>query len=122
MSEDIQSIKEGILKTDYGYDLIWSNTDYYCGKILVFEKAGNKTPLFFHKEREKSFFVNTGEFVLRYIDTQTAEMKDQILREGDVWKAPRLTPHQLESRTNDSSVTEVGTCETFSDTHYLSKD
>jgi mannose-6-phosphate isomerase-like protein (cupin superfamily) len=122
MVEKQKTTKEGILKTDYGYDLIWSNTDDYCGKILVFEKAGNKTSLLFHKERKKSFFVNSGEFILRYIDTQTAEMKDQILREGDVWKAPILTPHQLECRTDDASITEVGTCEIFYDIYYVSKN
>jgi len=119
MTERKKSNTEGLLKTDYGYDLIWSNTDDYCGKILVFEAAGSMTPLFFHKKRQKSFFVNTGEFILRYIDIQTAEMKDQILREGDVWTAPLLVPHQLESRTNEASITEVGSCETFTDLYYL---
>ena len=38
------------IKTDYGYDLLWASTASYQGKILVFEKAGNKTPLHYHKE------------------------------------------------------------------------
>ena len=43
------------IKTDYGYDLLWASTANYQGKILVFEKAGNKTPLHYHKEKEKGF-------------------------------------------------------------------
>ena len=41
------------IKTDYGYDLLWASTASYQGKILVFEKAGNKTPLHYQKETEK---------------------------------------------------------------------
>ncbi len=62
----------GVVKKGWGYELIWATNDKYCGKIMVFEKAGNKFSLHFHKEKDETWFVNSGRFKLRYRDTATA--------------------------------------------------
>ena len=62
----------GKVDKGWGYELIWATNDLYCGKIMVFEKAGSKMSMHFHKEKDESWFVNQGTFLLRWIDTNTA--------------------------------------------------
>ena len=66
---------EGVVQKGWGYELIWSTNELYCGKIMVFEKAGNKFSMHFHKEKDESWFVNSGRFLLKYINTKTATEK-----------------------------------------------
>ena len=40
----------GKVDKGWGYEIIWATTDQYCGKILVFEKAGNKFSMHFHNK------------------------------------------------------------------------
>ena len=56
----------GKVDKGWGYELIWATNDLYCGKIMVFEKAGSKMSMHFHKEKDESWFVNQGSFKLRY--------------------------------------------------------
>lgn len=113
---------QGVVKTAYGYDLVWANTAQYCGKICIYEKTGSKSSLFFHTQREKSIFVNAGEFVLRYIDTETAKMQEIKLSEGDVWQVSVYVPHQLECKSTSGSITEVGNPDNFDDVCLLSSE
>ena len=39
----------GVVQKGWGYELIWATNDKYCGKIMVFEKKGNKFSMHFHK-------------------------------------------------------------------------
>lgn len=98
---------ENVNKKNWGYELLWACQEFYCGKILVFEKAGNKCSMHFHKERDKSYFVNNGKFILRIIDTSTGSLIENEIQEGDTFDINRLTPHQLEAVIEGSSVTEV---------------
>ena len=66
----------GKVDKGWGYELIWASNDKYCGKIMVFEKVGSKFSMHFHKEKDESWFVNQGTFLLRWIDTNTAELKN----------------------------------------------
>jgi quercetin dioxygenase-like cupin family protein len=106
---------EGFQKKGWGYELIWATNEKYCGKIMVFEKAGNKFSMHFHKEKDESWFVNSGKFKLRYIDTATAQLFEKELKEGDVWRNPPLLPHQLEALTDGASITEVSTPDSVED-------
>ena len=86
---------EGKVDKGWGYEIIWATNDLYCGKIMVFEKVGSKFSMHFHKEKDETWFVNNGRFLLNYIDTTTAEYKSQELTEGMTWRNPPLMPHQL---------------------------
>jgi mannose-6-phosphate isomerase-like protein (cupin superfamily) len=108
---------EGMVKKGWGYELIWATNDKYCGKIMVFEKAGNKFSLHFHKEKDETWFVNNGKFLLRYIDTKTATLYTKELSEGEVWRNPPLMPHQLEALEDNSSITEVSTPDSVEDNY-----
>ncbi len=109
----------GVVKKGWGYELIWATNDKYCGKIMVFEKAGNKFSLHFHKEKDETWFINSGRFKLRYIDTATATIYEKELKAGDVWHNPPLMPHQLEALEDNSSITEVSTPDSVEDNYRL---
>ena len=107
----------GYQEKGWGYEIIWANNDKYCGKILSFNKTGSKTSLHFHKERYKTWFINAGQFKVRFIDTQTTEIKEAVLKEGDVFQVPALQPHQLEALVNGSMIFEVSTTYTVEDNY-----
>jgi mannose-6-phosphate isomerase-like protein (cupin superfamily) len=110
---------DGVVTKGWGYELIWATNDKYCGKIMVFEKAGNKFSMHFHKEKDETWFVNSGRFKLRYIETDTATVREAILKEGDVWRNHPLVPHQLEALEDNSSITEVSTPDSVEDNYRL---
>jgi hypothetical protein len=88
------------------------------GKIdkgWVFERAGAKTSLVFHKDKRKSWFVNSGKFKVRYIDVSTGEIKEAILEEGKTADFAELGPHQIESLAPNSMIFEVGTADYIED-------
>ena len=60
----------GTVEKGWGYEIIWATTDKYCGKILVFEKKGSKFSMHFHKDKDETWFVNNGKFMLNWIDTR----------------------------------------------------
>ena len=119
MENDKPTRLEGVVKKGWGYELIWATNEKYCGKIMVFEKAGNKFSMHFHKEKDETWFVNSGKFTLRFIETDTATVKEAILKEGDVWRNLPLVPHQLEALEDNSSITEVSTADSIEDNFRL---
>lgn len=110
---------DGFVKKGWGYELIWATNDQYCGKIMVFEKPGSKFSMHFHKEKDESWFVNSGKFLLRYIDTQTATLHEKVLNEGETWRNPPLMPHQLESMTANAMIFEVSTADSVEDNYRI---
>ena len=105
----------GAVQKGWGYELIWATTDDYCGKIMFFNKEGNKTSMHFHKEKDETWFVNSGKFKVRYIDTSNSMLYEKELNEGDVWHNPPLMPHQLVAMQDESSITEVSTPDSVED-------
>ena len=99
----------GQVKKGWGFELVFANNDKYCGKLLVFEQAGAKTSLVFHKEKAKSWFVNAGRFKITFIDVTTGEMKQSEISEGQTADFGQLGPHQVEALVANSIIFEVGT-------------
>lgn len=99
--------KNNFIKTDWGYILHWANYANYSAKIYVFETESANTEMIFHKDTEKTFFVNVGRFALQYIDTTHGSVNTHQLSEGDTITVPIMTPHQLQVLTAHSSITEV---------------
>jgi hypothetical protein len=99
----------GKVDKGWGYEIVWSNNESYCGKLLVFERSGAKTSLVLHKHKRKSWFVNAGKFKITYIDVTTGEMKCSELVEGQTADFAELGPHQVESLVPNSIIFEVGT-------------
>ena len=99
----------GKVDKGWGYEIVWANNDKYCGKLLIFEHAGAKTSLVFHKEKAKSWFINAGKFKVKFIDVSTGEMKEAVLQEGQTADFGQLGPHQIEALEPNSMIFEVGT-------------
>ena len=105
----------GKVDKGWGFELVFANNDKYCGKLLVFERAGAKTSLVFHKDKSKSWFINAGRFKLTFIDVATGETKHAELEEGKTVDFGALGPHQLEALVANSIIFEVGTSDYVED-------
>lgn len=100
-------MSDSVKKTNFGYELTWAKTDEYCGKILVFEKSNSVLPLHFHKTKTKSWFVNSGKFLIKWVDTSDGKPYSQELSEGNVFHVNPMTPITVESLTDNGAIAEV---------------
>lgn len=113
--------KEGKVDKSWGYELIFSSNDLYCGKLLVFTKKNAKFSMHFHKTKDESWFVNSGRFLLSWIDTKDATLYTKELKEGETWRNLPLLPHQLQCITDSGSITEVSTADDPEDNYRIIK-
>ncbi|MDA7712435.1 hypothetical protein N9C48_00020 [bacterium] len=95
-----------VTKQTWGHELTIARTNDYCTKILAFTGAGSRTDFFFNVKKEKTWFVNTGNFKLRWIDTDTGKLFETVLGEGQTHHVLPLMPCCLEAIVADSSITE----------------
>ena len=91
----------------WGEELIIENNEMYCGKLLIFKK-GCKFSMHYHLIKDETWYVDKGEFLYRWIDTDTVEVIEQKLKVGDVVRQRVGQPHQLIALT-DGVVFEVST-------------
>ena len=91
----------------WGEELIIENNEKYCGKLLIF-KAGCKFSMHYHMIKDETWYVESGEFIYRWIDTETADVIEQTLKPGDIVRQLPGQPHQLEALT-DGKIFEVST-------------
>jgi quercetin dioxygenase-like cupin family protein len=85
---------EGFVEKGWGNELIWCTNDKYCGKMMTFNQ-GAKFSMHFHSEKDETWYVLSGTFIVKTIDTKNASQHETILRTGDTWHNPPLLPHQL---------------------------
>ena len=109
----------GYIQKGWGYEIIWATNDLYCGKIMCFDKAGAKFSMHFHEKKDETWFVNSGKFKVRWIDTKDACLYEKELVEGDTWHNPPLQPHQLEALEPNSMIFEASTPDSVEDNHRL---
>lgn len=100
-------MKDNIQKTDYGYEVVWADNELYCSKILVFEKKDASTPLHFHKTKTKTWFVNSGSFVIQWVDTKDGKSYAQELVQGSTFHVEPLTPIKLKASEDNSVLAET---------------
>ena len=99
----------------WGKEMIITNNQLYCGKILMFKK-GCKFSMHYHLIKDETWFIAEGEFLYRWIDTETADIYEEELKPGDAVRQLPGQPHQLMAHT-DGSIIEVST-EHFDDDSY----
>tara|TARA_A100001011_G_C14228331_1_gene807619 strand:+ start:139 stop:525 length:387 start_codon:yes stop_codon:yes gene_type:complete len=98
------------IEKGWGHEIIFENNEQYCGKLLVFKK-GCKFSMHYHMIKDETWYVKEGSFLYRWIDTKTAEVHEENLKEGDSVRQRPGQPHQLEA-LEDGVIFEVST------THY----
>ena len=99
----------------WGEEIIIENNELYCGKILIFD-AGCKFSMHYHMNKDETWWVEYGEFIYRWIDTETAKVNEAKLQEGDVVRQLPGQPHQLEAISN-GRIFEVSTHHEDSDSY-----
>ena len=103
----------------WGEELIIENNEKYCGKLLIF-KQGCKFSMHYHMIKDETWYVDKGEFLYRWIDTDTAEVHEQHLQVGDTVRQRPGQPHQLEAIT-EGTIFEVSTTHSDSDSYRVWK-
>ena len=103
----------------WGHELIIVNNEEYCGKILVFIK-GVKFSMHYHIKKQETWYVNEGKFIFKWIDTDTAQVHNDILEQGSVVTIPRGMPHQLEA-IEDGEIFEISTQHFDTDSYRIEK-
>jgi hypothetical protein len=98
---------DNVKQTDYGYEIVWTDNENYCSKILVFEEEGKQTRLHFHKNRHKSWFVNAGKFEVQWVNSKDGKAYSKELPEGSVFDVPALLPVTLKSLADNSAMAET---------------
>jgi len=112
-------MKDNIKQHDWGYEIAWVTKDTYYSKIIAFNKPA-RTSMSFHKLRNKSWFINDGQFKIRWIDTKTGQAYESELKEGLTFDVPALMPISIECISPTGSFTEVGDVSKTDDAYHLS--
>ena len=68
------------IKKGWGQEIIITNNEKYCGKLLCFNQ-GSMFSMHYHMIKDETWFVNAGKFKLTYIDTATAQVFEKELAE-----------------------------------------
>lgn len=103
----------------WGYEIIFENNEKYCGKLLVFNK-GCKFSMHYHMIKDEAWYVKDGEFLYRWIDTETGKIQEQLLGEGSAVRQLPGQPHQLKALT-EGTIFEVSTQHFDSDSYRIWK-
>ena len=103
----------------WGNELIIENNYLYCGKLLRF-KGGCKFSMHYHMDKDETWYVEEGSFLYRWIDTETADIHESMISEGDIVRQRPGQPHQLEA-IEDGRIFEVSTHHEDSDSYRVIK-
>ena len=106
---------EGFVEKGWGSEFIFATNDKYCGKLLRFKKA-SKFSMHFHAQKDETWYVLSGRFEVRWIDTADASEKLVQLYQGDTWHNKPLLPHQLIC-IEEGTIIEVSTPDSVEDNY-----
>ena len=121
--EEYHMIRQtGAVEKAWGTEVVWTSTEEYCSKLLMFKDGGCKTPVHFNKKRHKTWFVNEGTFLIRWVETETGQAKETVVKQGEVVEVLPWKPYQLEALLPNSIIFEAGTAEEEGDVCLLSPE
>lgn len=110
---------EGFVEKGWGHELIWATNDKYCGKLLNFN-TGAKFSMHFHAQKDETWHILSGKFIVRWIDTKTAEVLETQLNPGETWHNAPLLPHQIVC-VEQGTIIEVSTPDSIEDNYRVAK-
>jgi mannose-6-phosphate isomerase-like protein (cupin superfamily) len=91
----------------WGWELIWAHADDYVGKLL-FIRAGHSLSLQFHREKDESWYVESGRAEVQLGDAGDALLNTEIIRGGACFRFRPGTVHKLRA-LEDTTILEVST-------------
>lgn len=110
---------KGQIEKGWGSETIFATNDLYCGKLLNFNQ-GAKFSMHMHKEKDETWHVLSGKFVVKTINTTDASVSAKDLQAGDTWHNPPMLPHQLFC-IEAGSIIEVSTPDSVEDNYRIEK-
>ena len=93
----------------WGWELIWAHADAYAGKTL-FVRAGESLSLQFHREKDESWYVQSGRARLELGDAGQEALDEEIVTAGACFRFPPGTVHRI-TALEDTTILEVSTPE-----------
>ena len=112
--EDLQNVPKG-----WGHETILVNTPLYCGKILHFNTDA-KFSMHFHMKKTETWYVLSGRFRFRYIDTKDATILERELVQGSCVTIHPGDPHQILC-DEEGDILEVSTEHFDADSYRVAK-
>ena len=91
----------------WGWELIWADAEAYVGKIL-FVRAGESLSLQFHREKDESWYVESGRAKLELGETGNAVLKTEVVSAGACFRYRPGTVHRV-TAIEDTTIIEVST-------------
>ena len=91
----------------WGYELIWAHADAYVGKVL-FVRAGQALSLQFHREKDESWYVQSGRAKLELGDAGETVLHTEVIGAGACFHYRPGTVHRV-TALDDTTILEVST-------------
>lgn len=104
---DAWSFEPRRVEKPWGWELIWAQSEVYVGKLL-FVRAGQSLSLQFHREKDESWYVESGRAELELGDTGDAVLKREIVSTGACFRYRPGTVHRV-TALEDTTIIEVST-------------
>ena len=106
---------DGFVEKGWGHELIWATNDKYCGKLLRFNKDA-KFSMHFHAEKDETWYVLDGKFIVKWIDTKDASQHEAELNPGNTVRNFPFLPHQIIC-IEEGTIIEVSTPDSVEDNY-----
>ena len=91
----------------WGWELIWAHADAYVGKIL-FVRGGESLSLQFHREKDESWYVESGRAQLELGDAGQGILNSEVIAQGACFRYRPGTVHRI-TAIEDTTIIEVST-------------
>jgi mannose-6-phosphate isomerase len=89
----------------WGWELIWAHADAYVGKVL-FVREGESLSLQFHREKDESWYVQSGRARLELGDPGQEALDEEIVTGGACFHFRPGTVHRI-TALEDTTILEV---------------
>jgi mannose-6-phosphate isomerase-like protein (cupin superfamily) len=107
VSLDRWSVDPRRVEKPWGWELIWAETEHYLGKTL-FVKAGESLSLQFHREKDESWYVESGRAKLELGDSGEAVLSEEVIAAPAFFRFRPGTVHRV-TALEDTTILEVST-------------
>ena len=91
----------------WGWELIWAVADAYVGKVL-FVRAGESLSLQFHREKDESWYIESGRARLELGAVGQEALDEEIVKAGACFRYRPGTVHRV-TAIEDTTIIEVST-------------
>jgi len=91
----------------WGWELIWAHAEQYVGKVL-FVRAGESLSLQFHREKDESWYVQSGRAKLELGEAGQGVLDEEVVAAGACFRFRPGTVHRV-TALEDTTILEVST-------------